>query len=32
MMFPDVEKVYQSEELWPFFQMRIRALSSRLLC
>ena len=26
MMFPDVEKVYQSEELWPFFQMRIPSL------
>lgn len=25
--FPDVEKVYQSEELWPFFSSRIPSLS-----
>src|SRR4051812_2387477 len=26
MMFPDPEKVYESDELWPFFQMRIPGL------
>ncbi len=26
MMFPDVDKVYESTELWPFFQMRIPSL------
>ncbi len=26
IMFPDVDKVHESEELWPFFQMRIPSL------